>query len=293
MRVRKLKLSIVGYLNALPLSWGFIQNRPKGRFELDFSPPALCADKIAAGSVDIGLIPAIEYQRIPDLGIIPNLSVASKGSVRSVLLVSKVPWSRIRTVALDRSSRTSVTLLRILLRMRFQLDPTLHSHEPDLASMLRRRDAALLIGDAALTADTAGLYRCDLSDAWLEETGKPFVFAFWACRADSGMVDSSPFEESYRYGRAHLDDIVRQQSRQLGMPTEQIHSYLTRCIDYSLDEENLDGLRHFYRLAREMKLIAETKPLQFVQPSGTGAPPKPPRYQPSPSDSTPPPGRSD
>lgn len=263
--MRKLKLSIVGYLNALPLSWGFIQNRPKDRFELDFSPPALCADKIAAGSVDIGLIPAIEYQRIPDLRIIPNLSVAAKGTVRSVLLVSKVPWPRIRSVALDRSSRTSVALLRILLRMRFQLNPALFSHEPELASMLRRRDAALLIGDAALTADTGGLYCCDLSEAWREETGKPFVFAFWACRADSRLEDGSPFEESYRYGQAHLDDIVRQQSRQLGLPADQIHSYLTRCIDYSLDEENVDGLLHFYRLAREMKLTSALKPLQFVQ----------------------------
>lgn len=265
MRVRKLKLAIVCYVNSLPLSWGFVQNRPKDRFELEFSAPALCADKIAAGSVDIGLIPAIAYQRIPNLRIIPNLSVASKGSVRSVLLVSKVPWSRIRTVALDRSSRTSVALLRILLRMRYQLDPPLYSHEPDLASMLRRRDAALLIGDAALTADTAGLYRYDLAKAWREETGKPFVFAFWACRAECGMMDSSPFEESYRYGQAHLDDIVRRQSRQLRIPAEQIRSYLTRCIDYSLDEENVDGLLHFYRLAREMKLIAEPKPLQFVR----------------------------
>ena len=263
--MRKLKLAIVCYVNSLPLSWGFIHNRPKDRFELEFSPPALCADKMAAGSVDIGLIPAIAYQRIPNLRIIPNLSVASKGSVRSVLLASKVPWSRIRTVALDQSSRTSVALLRILLRMRCQIDPTLYSHEPELASMLRRRDAALLIGDAALTAYTAGLYRYDLSEAWREETGKPFVFAFWACRADSGMEDGSPFEESYRYGQARLDDIVRRQSRQLRMPTEQIHSYLTRCIDYSLDEENLDGLLHFYRLAREMKLLAETKPLQFVR----------------------------
>jgi len=278
--VRKLKLSIVGYINALPLSWGFIHNRAKDRFDLDFSPPALCADKIAAGLVDIGLIPAIEYQRIPDLRIVPNLSVAAKGTVRSVLLVSKVPLPQIRSVALDRSSRTSVVLLRILLRMKFQLNPALYSHEPELASMLRHRDAALLIGDAALTVDTGGLYRCDLSEAWREETGKPFVFAFWACRAKAGMEDSSPFEESYRYGQAHLDDIVRQHSRQLGLPDQQIHSYLTRCIDYSLDEENLDGLRHFYRLAREMKLLSETIPLQFVQPSGTHAPSMQPRSSP-------------
>lgn len=263
--MRKLKLSIVSYLNALPLSWGFIQNQAKDRFELDFSPPALCADKIAAGSVDIGLIPAIEYQRIPDLKIIPNLSVAAKGSVRSVLLVSKVPLPQIRSVALDQSSRTSVALLRILLQMRFQLNPALYSHEPELVSMLRRHDAALLIGDAALTADTGGLYRCDLSEAWREETGKSFVFAFWACRSESGLEGDSAFEDSYRYGQTHLGDIVRQQSRQLRMSAEQIHYYLTRCIDYSLDEENVDGLLHFYRLAREMKLTAALKPLQCLQ----------------------------
>ena len=103
------------------------------------------------------------------------------------------------------------------------------------------------------------------------------MFAFWACRAESGLEDSSPFEESYRYGKAHLDDIVRQQSRQLRMPTELIHSYLTRCIDYSLDEENVDGLLHFYRLAREMNLISQTGPLQFVQPSWTEPPSKRPQ----------------
>ncbi len=263
----KLKLSIVGYLNALPLSWGFIQNQPRSVFELDFSPPALCADKIAAGSVDIGLIPAIEYQRIPDLRIIPHLAVAAKRRVRSVLLVSKVPLPRVESIALDRSSRTSVVLLRILLRIRFQLNPRLYFHEPALTAMLLHHDAALLIGDAALTADLSGLHRYDLSEAWREETGRPFVFAFWACRAGSNLDDCSPFEESYRYGKSRMDDIVHQQSRQLGLPSEQVFSYLTRCIDYSLDRENVAGLLLFYQLARELGLTTQLKGLEFVQAS--------------------------
>lgn len=261
----KLKLSIVGYLNALPLSWGFIQNQPESVFELDFSPPALCADKIAAGAVDISLIPTIEYQRIPDLRIIPNLAVAAKRRVHSVLLVSKVPLSRIESIALDRSSRTSVVLLQILLRTRFHLNPRLHFHEPDLTPMLLHHDAALLIGDAALTVDTRGLHRYDLAEVWREETGKPFVFAFWACRAESHLKDCSPFEESYRYGKSHMDDIAQQQSRQLGLPAEQVLSYLTRYIDYSLDQENMAGLLLFYQLARELELTPQFKGLEFVQ----------------------------
>ena len=243
-----------------------MQNQRGGVFELDFSPPALCADKIAAGSVDIGLIPAIEYQRIPDLRIIPNLAVAAKRSVRSVLLVSKVPLPQIESIALDRCSRTSVVLLQILLRIRFQLNPRLYFFEPALTSMLLHHDAALLIGDAALTADTRGLHRYDLSEVWREETGKPFVFAFWACRAACNLGDCTPFEESYRYGKSHMDHIVHQQSRQLGLPSEQVLSYLTQCIDYSLDPENVAGLLLFYQLAQELQLTTELKSLEFVQP---------------------------
>ena len=128
----KLRLSIVGYLNSLPLSWGFIHNQSKDVFDYDFSPPSLCADQIAVGSVDVGLIPAIEYQRITNLKIVPNLSVASKRKVSSVLLISKVPIQKVNSIALDKSSRTSVALLQILLKIRFKLNPLVTSHEPDL-----------------------------------------------------------------------------------------------------------------------------------------------------------------
>ena len=99
--MHKLKLSIVSYLNALPLSWGFMRGEERNVFDLDFSPPSRCADLLLRGEVDIGLIPAIEYQRIPDLRIVPGLSVASKHKVKSVLLLSKVPVQQIKTIALD------------------------------------------------------------------------------------------------------------------------------------------------------------------------------------------------
>ena len=260
----KLRLSIVGYLNSLPLSWGFIHNQSKDVFDYDFSPPSLCADQIAVGSVDVGLIPAIEYQRITNLKIVPNLSVASKRKVSSVLLISKVPIQKVNSIALDKSSRTSVALLQILLKIRFKLNPLVTSHEPDLKKMLHYNDAALLIGDSALTANITGLYHYDLSEEWRNETGKPFVFAFWAIRTESGLTSSTQFLESYHYGVSHLKDIVKQQSRKLSLPQKQISNYLKHCIDYYLDEENLDGLLLFYELANQLGIIKGNRKLKFI-----------------------------
>jgi chorismate dehydratase len=262
--MNKPKLSIVYYLNSLPLAWGFIHGEQHELCALDFSPPSRCADLLSEGRVDAGLIPAIEYQRIPELRIVPDLAVASKLSVKSVLLISKVPARKIRTLAADNSSRTSVGLLRILLQSKFQVDPHIQSQRPDLKEMLQKHDAALMIGDAALKAKADGLFTYDLAEEWRSQTGKPFVFAFWAVRKSSLMRDCSAFQESFQYGRAHLESIAREQSQRLDLSEYQILRYLTENIDYSLDQENLDGLCLFYRLAREYCLLDSLRELEFI-----------------------------
>jgi predicted solute-binding protein len=260
----KPKLSIVYYLNALPLSWGFLHGEERKLFDLDLSPPSRCADLLADGDVDAGLIPAIEYQRIGGLRIVANLSVASKEAVRSVLLLSKVPAQQIRTVAADSSSRTSVCLLQILLRARFKANPAIESHRPDLSAMLAKNDAALIIGDAALKSTVGDLFRYDLATEWRALTGKPFVFAFWGVRESAKLPDPSAFLTSFAYGQTHSEEIVEEQTQQLQLPAELIRTYITRNIDYSLDEENLSGLRQFYELAREFRLIEAVRELEFV-----------------------------
>ena len=261
----KLKLSIVYYLNALPLSWGFLHGEEREVFDLDLSPPSRCADLLAQGEVDAGLIPAIEYQRIGGLKIVPDLSVASKQAVQSVLLLSKVPAGQIRTVAADSSSRTSVCLLQILLRARFKANPVIESHGPDLKAMLTRNDAALIIGDAALKAEAGLLFRYDLAAEWRALTGRPFVFAFWGVRESVRLPDVAAFQRSFAYGQAHSEEIVEEQTRQLQLPAKLIRTYINHSIDYSLDEENLAGLRQFYELARELRLIDALRDLEFTE----------------------------
>ncbi len=262
--MRRQRLSVVHYLNSLPLAWGFIQGRQKARFDLDFSPPSRCSDLLAEGGVDVGLIPAVEYLRIPGLKIVPELSIAAKREVRSVLLISKVPINELTTIAADNSSRTSFCLLQILLREHYHVNPEIISSPPDLKAMLGNHDAALVIGDVALKALDHGLFRYDLAVEWRQMTGKPFVFAFWGVREDSGHVETASFQESYQEGREHLEDIAEEHSVKLGLPADLLLLYLTECINYSLDAENLEGLRLFFRLAHQHRLVEKVKEPEFL-----------------------------
>ena len=119
----KLRVGIVNFLNSKPLAWGFLKGHHADLFAPSYHPPSMVARLLAQGNLDIGLIPSIEVQRIPNLRVLPDMCVAAHHEVRSVLLVSRVPIQEVRRVALDTNSRTSATLIRILLRERWGLDP--------------------------------------------------------------------------------------------------------------------------------------------------------------------------
>jgi chorismate dehydratase len=146
----KLRISIVQYLNTAPLVWGFTHGPLRGKYELSFTVPSQCAEALRTGAADIAIIPAIEYARIPDLDILPGISIASTNAVRSLLLVAKQVVTKLRRVALDRSSRSTQALTRILCAEYWKIAPEFRELPPDLAAMLEQADAALLIGDPAL-----------------------------------------------------------------------------------------------------------------------------------------------
>ena len=148
--VNSLRISIVQYLNTAPLVRGFTHGPQRGKYQFSFTVPSQCAEALRSGEVDIAIIPAIELQRIDGLVILPNLSISSKKSVRSLLLVSKKPIHEVRRIALDRSSRSTQALVRILCAKRWHIAPEFFEAEPDLPSMLEQADAALVIGDPAL-----------------------------------------------------------------------------------------------------------------------------------------------
>src|SRR5439155_19539612 len=166
--MRRLRISAISYLNTAPLMWDFERGHLAKHFDISYTVPSLCAQALAEDTADIGIIPAIAYQTIPGLVVIPEIAIAARGPVRSILLVSKVPVEKINSVAVDTSSRTSVALLEILFRKGWLATPLpeFSSQAPNLETMLATNDAALLIGDPALTVDRAKYHTVDLAEAW-------------------------------------------------------------------------------------------------------------------------------
>lgn len=230
----------------------------RGLFDLSFAIPAECADRLQSGLADIGIVPAVELNR-QKLEIIRGAGIACHGPVRSIFLISKVPYEDIRTLATDSTSRTSAALSRVILSRRYGVEPQVHSHAPHLASMLENADAALIIGDAALVLDPEKLpFRVlDLGAEWVQMTGLPMVFAVWAARAGFPAQDPTPFLESMRYGLAHIPDIARSEHAKVGVSEELARSYLQHNIVFELGDREYLGLQTFLQYAAELRAPLE------------------------------------
>jgi chorismate dehydratase len=257
----------VKYLNTAPLVWGLENSHGCKRYELSPTTPSSCADDLRAGRAQIGIVPSIECQRIAGLKIVPGISIASKRQARSVLLLYRIPLDRVRSIGLDTSSRTSAALVHVLFRKYYNIDVRTKPAPPDPVSVLRDADAALLIGDPALLYQGPA-QTLDLALEWRKLTGLPFVFALWACRVDQHEASSEDlrrdFERARDGGLAHVREIALEWAPRLGMAVEEVSVYLTENINYTLDEENLAGLRLFYKLAHETGVISAVKDLEFL-----------------------------
>ncbi len=274
-----LRISAISFLNAAPLLWDFEHGDANCNFDIEYTVPSACAASLAANQADIGIIPVFAYAEIPGLVILPNISIAAKDWVRSILLVSKKQIEDVQTVATDSTSRTSVVLLQVLftkfLGGRRQLTP----HAPALEAMLRNHDAALLIGDTALQVpEDSGYYLYDLAHEWRERTGKAFVFAFWAVRLDAlnlqpqGLDLTEVFQRSRDHGLLpeNISTTAREWSRKLALSSDAIRQYLTENIHYYLDRENHAGLQLFLEYSQEIELIREVPELLFLGPVAFG-----------------------
>lgn len=271
----RLCISAISYLNTAPLMWDFEHGTAGAEFDIAYTLPSQCAAELARGAADIGIIPAAAYVTIPNLSILPGVAIASKKAVRSILLVSRKPLDAINTVALDNSSLTSVALTRVLFEKCWGGGREFTSLAPHLESMLSAHDAALLIGDPALKVDRSQYQTWDLADEWNRFTGKPFVFAFWAVRQsaanDSRLDLGSIFQQSRDHGLlpASLTQIARTWSPKLSLSEDTVRAYLTTNIHYYLDEPCLDGLRLFYRYARECGVLPRAPELHFAAATPT------------------------
>lgn len=270
--MRRLRISAISYLNTAPLMWDFEHGEAERDFDISYTLPSACARALEAGTADIGIIPAAAYAQVPRLTILPGVAIASRRPVRSILLVSRVPLDKIRSVALDTSSMTSVALTKILFEKWLGGGRTFTPMEPDIEKMLAVHDTGLIIGDPALQIDRSRYFTLDLAEEWIRYTGKPFVFAFWAVRQDA-LREAPPsqdlaaiFQQSRDHGLepASLDQIGPEWAPRLGLKESEVRSYLSENIYYQLDAACLEGLQLFYRYAAEVGALPAAPELDFL-----------------------------
>jgi chorismate dehydratase len=305
LNVTKLRISVVQYLNTAPLVHGFTHGPLQNKYDLSFTVPSQCAEALRSGAADVAIIPAIEYQRIVSDGIpltiLPGLAIASKERVRSLLVLSKIPIRQAGRIALDRSSRSTQALVKILAAKRWQISPDFVEADPDPAAMLASADAALVIGDVALRiaiaaerhvspgpdiewltpaatlADALGprnagvnegvVHIYDVVKEWWHLTEKPAVLALWVARDQSFANNVVPAElaadflASRDFGVTQIPQIAAEAAREMQLPENELRLYLEKNIDYTLDSENFQGLQRFFQESQSLNLIG---PLQAI-----------------------------
>jgi chorismate dehydratase len=246
-------VSIVGvrFLNARPLLAG-LEAGLQASFAYSFSAaePAECAERLGAGDAVAGLVPAAALPFLPGVRALPTLGVAARQEVRSVLLISRVPLSDVRTLAAHAASRSSVALARLLLAERWGVRPRIVEARPPLEAMLAGADAAVLIGDPALHVQgRTGLQEIDLAATWVEWTGLPFVFAVWGVRPSAPAAIAALLEGSLAYARGRWQELVPQWAEAHGVERSETKRYLEDTLTYTLGEAEREGLQEFLRRA--------------------------------------------
>ena len=267
-----IRVGAVEYLNARPLVHGL--DTRTDLFKLRFEVPSKCASLLYDKSVDVGLIPSIEYLCDSDYRIVPDIAVVSEGPVASVALFTERPIMSIRSIAVDSSSRTAVALLRILCAQLFDLEAKFVTMHPDLPAMLKRCDAALLIGDTALYTEheTRSLEKIDLGDEWEAMTGLPFVWSFWVGRSDSVQAEHiKAFGAARDSGLQALDAIAEQYALE-GDDDKQVgiaRAYLRDNVQYVLDARGRIGLKKFFDAAADLGIVPSSGKLHFYRVNET------------------------
>ena len=271
----RLRIAAIDFLNPAPLMWDFehspLDSLLAARYQIDRMLPSECATRLASGTADIGLVPIAALATNPSLRILPGCVIASKRRVRSLLLVRRAsqPLSAVHTVAADNASRTTLAYAHILFHKWGNPAVPFLPMAADLDTMLERADAAILIGDPALMAleeranrfERTGedLAYHDLAGEWFALTGLPFVSAVWAtaCRGHLDKSIAADFIQSRDHGLEHIDALVAEWSHKLPISEQTIRTYLTANIHYELDDDCLEGMRVFFRMAAECGVLPE------------------------------------
>jgi chorismate dehydratase len=250
--MKKVKVSIISYLNTSPFVYGLKHSEIVDYIDLQYNTPSECAHRLLNKDTDIGIVPSVVVPSIPDKRIISNYCIGASKNVRSVVICSNQPISEIKTLYLDFESRTSVLLAQLLLNEYWKIKVTpiqlssLSEIEPH-----RKDSAYVLIGDKVFDYEDKFAYKSDLSRAWNDFTGLPFVFAVWTAVTPMSNDFISLFNNALSTGLANIPAAVNEHKHTLNY--HDAVKYLTENIDYNFDFAKHKALVEFWNMVLRLK----------------------------------------
>ena len=252
---QQLQIGAVSYLNSRPLIEGLEDLLPSANLVLDY--PSRLADALSDGSLDVALIPSVEYFRRPGYEVVSDACVAARGEVLSVKLYCRVHPGNIRRLALDEGSRTSAALTKVILADRFGVIPQTEPLKMESTTRDSTADAVLLIGDRAMHDPAESFVEVmDLGQVWYDWTGLPFVFAMWVARQESNTDGIDDILSHARdLGLSRVAEISAEEAPRLGLTQAVAHNYLTNNLHYHLTSAERSGLKLFCELAAQHNLV--------------------------------------
>jgi chorismate dehydratase len=263
------RIGAVSFLNTVPLICGLDERKDVALLR---EVPSRLADRLYEGQVDVGMIPVIEYLRGVGGDIVPGICIGAKGPVHSVKVFSKIPLQEAESIAVDRGSRSSVALLRILLAEMYGSQPDLHTVSPRAEDPFHEHDTVLIIGDRAMKVDAREIHEYDLGAMWYELTHLPFVFAVWVLSPAYSRDEARErrallldiLKAAKARGFANLEQLAAEHSVSSGHDEKELIDYWSHSICYDMAENELAGLRRFAELAREHNLCVGRETVQLA-----------------------------
>jgi len=239
----KVRVGAVSYLNTKPLIYGIEKGMIKDEANLIIDYPSKIASMLLEDEIDVGLVPVAIIPKMKEHYIISDYCIGSVGEVASVCLFSEVPLEKIEKVLLDYQSRTSVALLKLLIKEYWKINVAFLDTSGDYQSEISGTTAGLVIGDRALQQRKVSSYIFDLGEEWENFTGLPFVFAAWISnkKLDDNFIDA--FNKANAFGLNRIEEVVKENP----FPVFDLHTYYNECISFLLDENKKKGLELFLK----------------------------------------------
>lgn len=245
---RKIRVAAVSYLNTKPLIYGFEKGMMKEEIELVTDFPASIADMLVNDEVDISLVPVATIPFLKEYHIITDYCIGTIGEVASVCLFSDVPLKDIKAILLDYQSRSSVGLLKVLLKDFWKMGVELVEAGAGYEDRISGTTAGLVIGDRAFVQRKKRKYIYDLGTAWKEMTGLPFVFAAWIANKKLSETFIAKFNDSTAEGFKHLPEIIGANP----FPDYDLDIYYTKNISFNLNDDKRKGLEEYLKRLKSL-----------------------------------------